>query len=299
MPTRSARAVTALALTLLLGACAATAGGDPSTDPGDPSPPADEATVVLQVVEVGGYTTPALLAARLPTVTVYADGRLLTEGPVAAIWPAPALPNLQQYLLDDGGVRDLVDRAVAAGVTEDGDLGEPPVADVTTTRFVVRTGGTTVTREVYALGMGSRLGPGEELGAAEEYGLTAEQLAARERLMTFLDELRDPAAALGAERVTGPEPYRPDALAGLVTPYVEVEPAQPEQPWPGPELPGEPIAPGVTCVTATGAEAQALLDAASSASSATPWVSTDGSRWSILLRPLLPHESGCAHLLAD
>ncbi|NEK86355.1 hypothetical protein GCU60_11380 [Blastococcus saxobsidens] len=287
MPTRPVRAGAALALLLLVSACASPAGGGPSPEP---APAAADATVVLQVTEQGGYTTPALLTGRIPTVTVYADGRLITDGPVVAIWPAPALPNLQLYLLDDGGVRDLVDRALAAGVAETDDLGRPPVTDVTTTRFVVRTGGTTVTREAYALGMD--LGP----APAGEAGLTEEQAAARDRLLTFLDELRDPAAALGAERVTGPEPYRPEAVAALVSPYVEVEPAQPEQRWPGPELPGEPIAPGVTCATATGAEAQALLEAAESASAATPWTSADGSRWTVLLRPLLPHESGCADL---
>ncbi|RZU32848.1 hypothetical protein [Blastococcus saxobsidens] len=285
MPTRSARTAAAVALVLLLGACAASAGDGSA----EPAPPADT-TVVLQVTEVGGYTTPALLTGRLPTVTVYADGRLITDGPVAAIWPAPALPNLQVHLLDDGGVRDLVDRALAAGVAETGDLGQPPVTDVTATRFAVRTGGTTVTREAYALGMD--LGPARD----GEAGLTEDQTAARERLLAFLDELRDPAAALGAERVTGPEPYRPEAVAALVSPYVEVEPAQPEQRWPGPTLPGEPIAPDLTCVTATGAAARTLLDAAASASMATPWTAEDGSRWSVLLRPLLPHESGCADL---
>ena len=289
MPTRCVRTATAVALVLVLGACAASAG-DGSPDPAGPAPPAEDATVVLQVTEVGGYTTPALLTGRLPTVTLYADGRLITDGPVMAIWPAPALPNLQVHLLDDGGVRDLVDRALAAGVAGTSDLGQPPVTDVTTTRFAVRTGGTTVTREAYALGMD--LGPAGD----GEAGLTEEQAAARQRLLTFLDELRDPAAALGAERVTGPEPYRPEAVAALVSPYVEVEPAQPEQRWPGPELPGAPIAPDVTCVAASGAQAQALLEAAASASAATPWTAADGSRWSALLRPLLPHESGCADL---
>ena len=292
MPTPSVRAGAAVALALLLSACAGRAGGGPAADPGEPAPPAGNDTVVLQVTEVGGYTTPTVLTGRLPTVTVYADGRVITDGPVVAIWPPPALPNLQVHLLDDGGVRDLVDRALAAGVAETGDLGEPSVTDVTSTRFVVRTGGTTVTREVYALGIGSA--PGRD-GSS---GLTQEQSAARERLSALVDDLRDPAATLGADRVTGPEPYRPETVAALVSPYVEVEPAQPERRWPGPELPGEPIAPDVTCVTATGEEAEALLAEASSASGATPWTSADGSRWSVLLRPLLPHESGCADLPA-
>lgn len=118
---------------------------------------------MLEVGEVGGYTTPALLAGRAPSVTVCSDGRLIAHGPVPAIWPAPALPNLQLYRLDDGGVRELVEQALAAGVSETTDLGNPPVTDVTDvtgTRLTVRTGGETVTREVCALGIGSL--PGAE-----------------------------------------------------------------------------------------------------------------------------------------
>ncbi|MGY2084643.1 hypothetical protein [Blastococcus sp. SYSU DS0539] len=294
MPTRPVRTVAAVVLVLLLAACAQRTGGQGAGGAGSPAAPGTEdATVVLQVLETGGYTTPAMLTGRVPTVTVYSDGRVITDGPVPAIWPAPALPDLQQYLLDDGGTRELVDRALAAGVAETGDLGAPPVADVTSTRFVLRTDGETVTRDAYALGIGS------PPGADGRYGLTEEQIAARQRLLALVDELRDPATVLGADRVTGPEPYRPEAVAALVTPYVEVEPVQPEHPWPGPELPGEPVAPGVACVTAEGAAAQAVLDAAASAGSATPWTSRDGSRWSVQLRPLLPHESGCADLPAE
>ena len=39
-----------------------------------------------------------------------------------------------------------------------------------------------------------------------------------------------------------------------------------------------------------------MLDAAAAANAATPWVTPDGTRWSVLLRPLLPDESGCADL---
>jgi hypothetical protein len=55
----------------------------------------------------------------------------------------------------------------------------------------------------------------------------------------------------------------------------------------------------VSCVSATGDQARALLDAAGSANSATPWVTADGTRWSVTFRPLLPDESGCADLGGD
>jgi hypothetical protein len=51
-------------------------------------------------------------------------------------------------------------------------------------------------------------------------------------------------------------------------------------------------------VTATGDQARALLDAARAGNAATPWTTADGTRWSVLFRPLLPDETGCADLLS-
>jgi hypothetical protein len=53
----------------------------------------------------------------------------------------------------------------------------------------------------------------------------------------------------------------------------------------------------VTCVVATGEQADAVLQAAAGASAATPWT-WDGQRWSVAVRPLHPDESGCEDLIA-
>jgi hypothetical protein len=39
-----------------------------------------------------------------------------------------------------------------------------------------------------------------------------------------------------------------------------------------------------------------VLDAAGSANALTPWVASDGTRWSVTFRPLLPDEGGCTDL---
>ena len=51
--------------------------------------------LVLLVEHTGGFVTPDTTASRLPLVSVYSDGRVVTEGPVIAIYPGPALPNVQ------------------------------------------------------------------------------------------------------------------------------------------------------------------------------------------------------------
>jgi hypothetical protein len=277
----------AVAAAVLLGLAACGERGTTAAPPPDTASqvPAAAEGLVLRVEYTGGFVTPTALAGRLPLVSVYADGVVISEGPVAAIYPGPALPNLQQQQIDRETVQDLVDRAIAAGVAETSDLGSPPVADAPSTRFTVVTTTGTYVREVYALSE----------SPTEGSGLSAEQEAARSELGDFLAEVTGPTVSGGDS-----QPYAPTSVAAVVSPWVD--PADglgtPEVAWPGPALPGEPTGgpPDVTCVTATGDQAQALLDAAGAANAATPWVTPDGTRWSVTFRPLLPDEFTCADL---
>lgn len=279
--TRLAVPAVAAAVVLGLAGCAERgATGSPSASSAPSAVPADDG-LVLRVEHTGGFVTPSTTLGRLPLASVYADGRVLTEGPVIAIYPAPALPNLQVAELEPDEVQQLVDRAMAAGVAETGDLGTPPIADAPSTRFMLVTSEGTHVREVYAL-----------WETPEGSGLTAEQEEARGRLSDLLTALTDPG--------TTTTPYAPASVAAVVTPWVDPQDglAQAELPWPGPALPGEPTGgpPDVTCVTADGAEAEAVLAAAADGNAATPWVTGDGARWTVTFRPLLPDETSCADL---
>jgi hypothetical protein len=273
--TSTARGASLLAVALALSACAG--GGGDTAAPPSPAAPLPSG-LVLQVAAVGGFSTPEELASRLPVVSVYGDGRVLTQGPQIEIWPSPALPNVQVQQVDEATVRDLVDRAVEAGVTETGDLGEPPLADVTTTRFTLVTGEGTTVREV------------DGLAETPDDAVAAEQAADRERLRGLVEALTS---------VPGKsEGYVPQTVAAVVRPHTGGDPElpQPDVAWPGPGLPGTALGAGLTCVSATGQQAADVLAAAASATVLTPWVTADGSRWSIAFRPVLPHESGCADL---
>lgn len=73
-------------------------------------------------------------------------------------------------------------------------------------------------------------------------------------------ELTDLAGTLGADRVSAAQPYVPAAVAAFArhwVPAAEPVSAPSAQPWPGPVLPGEPIADvyGTRCVMVTGAAA--------------------------------------------
>jgi hypothetical protein len=274
----------ALAVAVLLGLTACGQGGATGMPQASNTfVPAPAQGLVLRVEYTGGFISPSVLISRLPLVSVYADGRVITEGPVAAVYPGPALPNVLVATIDQGAVQDLVDRALAAGVAETADLGTPPVADAPNTRFTLVTADGTYVREVSSLFE----------TPLEGSGLTADQESARAKLSDFLATLTDTAGGKA-------QAYRPDAVAVVAAPWLDPEDGlqQPEVPWPGPALPGEPTGGplDVGCVTATGDQAQQLLAAAGAANAATPWVTADGTRWTVAFRPLLPDETGCADL---
>lgn len=283
------RTLALLGLVGVLAACAEPPGNAGRPPPATVTLPGDPGALVLQVEHTGGFTTPDELASRLPIVSVYADGRVFAQGPVAAIYPPFAWPNVQVLQVSPAEVQGLADLAVDAGVTGTGDLGTPPVADVPSTRFTLVTAEVTFVREVYALSEG--------MGAD---GLTDEQRAAREKLRSLIEQLTTRAQpGDGSPRV-----YEPAAVAAVVRPWTAPEAdgsgvdfAGPPRPWVGPPLPGELLGPlpDLTCVVATGEQARAVRDAATGASTQTPW-SWGDAVWSVSFRPLLPHETGCADL---
>jgi hypothetical protein len=284
------RAAAAASLFLLV-ACAQD-GGD-TASPADAPAPRDPDTVALRIDHTGGFLTPGDSIARLPIVTIYGDGRAIFQGPVPAIYPGPALPNVQVINISAADVDKLVARAADAGVGTAEDLGQPPIADAPSTRFTVDTEGGPVTTEVYAL---------SESGTDTDSGLSADQVAARTKLRELLTAVSDLPGTLGL-KAGSEQPYKPAALAAIATPYVAPDRAtvgqeQPEVAWPGPALPGTPAGKGLEtgCVTVSGADTAKVLAAADKANAATPWTS-GGRKWTVNLRPLLPDETGCADLL--
>jgi hypothetical protein len=284
-------AAAAVTLFLITG-CARPAGG--GNGPAETVPsgaassaPATADTLVIRIERVGGLMAPEQMPGKLPLVSVYADGRLISQGPQIAIYPAPALPNLQVQQLDQATVDGLLAKADAAGIHPGLDLGTPNVADAPTTRITVATSRGTQTLAVVGL---TEAGPNDPR-------LTPAQRDARAKVATFVQEVTDLPGASGTPKG---RPYRPDSVAALAHPYVRPSDGLPERPrpvdWPGPPLPGTPL--GTTgCVTVSGADAAEVLQAAADATAITPWRS-GGASWNVRFRPLLPDETGCADLAA-
>jgi hypothetical protein len=278
-------ALRVLAATLLL--LAAGCGTDPDGTAPAASYGPDE--LVLRIDVSGGMVPVAMTVTEIPTLSVYGDGRVVTNGPMIEIYPGPALPNVQQQRISAGDVAKLVDRAVDAGVGGQADFGMPNVADAPTTHIMVRTAAGEQVSDVPALGIGDDELPGP-------------QRAARQRMQRLVEALSDLPSTLGKGAVSKSEPFPATGVAAVAAPWTEsggdqgIQPQAPQE-WPGPALPGEAQAdrPGVHCVSATGEQSALILAAAGKANARTPWRSA-GATWQVTFRPLLPGEAGCADL---
>jgi hypothetical protein len=232
----------------------------------------------------GGFVPAERIVGRIPEVSVYADGRIITEGPVPAVYPGPAMPNLQVTTITPEQVTALAREAQEAGVRTGSDLGQPGVADAPNTRIDVVVGGTTQSVSVMALREAQENDP----------RLTPEQRAARAKLAAFADKLRD--YGIGGKS----QPYAAAKVAALAQPYVRKDDGLPGEftplAWPGPALPGEKLNPNVKtgCVVADGPAVLAAVTAGK-ANQQTPWTSGT-EQYRITFRPLLPDENGCADL---
>lgn len=285
---------------LLVAAC----GGDDAVgeDATPTNPPASPTTALIDhptgadepvlLIEQGGGLVPReMLMTSLPLIAVYGDGTVVTQGPIPAIYPGPALPNLRQSTITESGIQALLARADDAGLL-DGDVtyADAPVADGPTTIFRVTAGGRTSTTSVYALGIGD---PPPDA--------SQEERDARQRLATFLNDATSLLDWLPASDVTLRDAeYEIERLrlvtrpTGAANATPEVQPGQTDWPLATPlAVFGEPHwLPETRCAVVDGSDLYMLLPALRQANSLTEWRS-DGGTWALFPRPLLPHEGGC------
>ena len=106
-----------LVAVVAVGACSgagagstATASPEPSESPtsGEISYPTGSDDLVLRFRYVGGFAPPSAHLMDLPVVSVYGDGTVIVPGPLPAIYPGPALPNLQRATISQAGMQVLL-----------------------------------------------------------------------------------------------------------------------------------------------------------------------------------------------
>lgn len=262
------------------GATGAT-GGEPIDHPtgGD--------QVVLRWEYRDGFVPYEYLLKRLPSWTLYGDGRVIVEGPMIEIYPSPALPNVQVRRISEDGVQAILRAAKDAGLMDgDASYDYRCITDAPTTVFTTTAGGSTSVVSAYAL------------GDATGGNCPDVDVEARRTLVEFQGRLGDlswlPEGSVGEE-----EPYVAGEVRIYVLPY-QGQPDLPQEPvgWPLEERLdrfGKPVEGGLQdtrCGVVSGSDLETLGPLMRGANDLTPWTS-DGREYRLILRPLLPDEHGC------
>ena len=282
---RRFRSALLVSLALLAAACGRLVDDGGGAGSGGIEHPTGASDLVLKVDMGGGFVMPQYALTRTPQFALYGDGLLVTTGPQIEIYPSPALPPLLASRLTGSGIQKVLEAARDAGLFQDATYDDfCGVADVGTTTFTVTAEGATHVVSAYALGFDG----------------CADDPAAREALVAFSSKLMDLSWLDSEMDVVGPTgPYAYASIAIVVEPYA---------PFDDPTLPQEEVAwPLATslatfgdtvmgldfrCGVLTGADVETLRPLFESTNQMTPWTS-DGERWKLGLRPLLPDETAC------
>jgi hypothetical protein len=282
----------AVPMALLVGACSASSPAPYS----GPVPHPSGSDLVVRIEWTGGFVPYESLFTSLPRFTLLGDGRVIIEGPTIAIYPGPALPNLQVRRLTEEGIQSVLSRIAETGLFGESaswDGAAQFIADANDTVFTVRTDGREVVVDVYALGfLSDPVSDSPDISAAER--------DAHSRLLRLENDLLSLETWIPADDWAddGWQAYAADSLRLLVA-NIDDRPPNPD------DLGSEPMAwPSTTapdafgtamdvhevrCGVVTGAEADAWYAALEQANQLTPW-SHDGHRYSVTARPLLPDE---------
>jgi len=287
---------------ILVAACGSAPAASPTPPTGGPSPaptglptgtPAPStsaaAELILRITSEGGFIGPAATLATIPTVSVYADGRILTPGPIDAIYPGPLLPPVAVTDVGPAGAQAIVAAIRAAGLdkpfTGDPGVGNPDSGE---TVFAVTLDGTTTTTRLHLGGGGPGL-PG---------GLGGSPDPARDAAQHLLERLQDPAETWGSTPKTST--FVPTAYRVFVAPGAPVGDGATPQPtvdWPlsmpldafgVPAVPDRGIA-GLRQGAVFGADAATLGPVLQAATQLTAF-SSGGKLYTLYVRPLLPDE---------
>ena len=257
------------AAALAVSACGG-GGGSGAEVPADPDAP------VVQIRFEGGFLPVEISLGRGPRYTLLADGRLIREGPVIAIYPGPLLPNyLVSQINEDqmNTVLELVDKiGLPEMENEVEDSAASFIADASTEVVTYWDTAGQHTYSVYALGI--------------EPDSSNPSTAAFTELLVVLNQL-----ATGESVPYEPERAQVIAGFGFVDPdFSDVR----DWPLDNTDFSHWETLPNQWMCTTYGPE---VLDAFADASQTTQWTHPDpmmdAPAFTLLVRPLHPGEPDC------
>ena len=285
---RFARPGALLLASLSLVACVGSAGAvtpSPSPDALDGDKP------VFRLSWDGGFVTPEMLLGRMPIVTVYADGRVITNGPVLAIYPGRLMPNLQEHTLSAEGLQRLIDLAREKDLLKTVHYDFPGMADAADTVLEIELDGKSYRVSAYALAEA-----GVDIAAP---GLDQATIDGRADLRAFVDALTGIPAGdfVDEEHPFALDGVRIYASRAVIVPNSELPGEQPAIDWPLADLAtaGDKVDNAVLdvrCQVVEGEDLAEVLPLLQDANSLSTFRS-EGQPYSFIVVPLLPGETGC------
>jgi hypothetical protein len=285
-----ARPAAILLLAAVATACVGTAGASaPSSSP-VPTPTPDR--VVFRVDGDGGFVAPGTVLGRLPQVVVYADGRVVMAGPQIEIYPGPLMPSLQVRTLTPEALAGLVQLAKDKDLLKDAHYDVVGIADAVTTVLTLDVDGRVFRVSAYAL-----MEAGVE-GTDWADAMDDATKAGRSALGSFIDAL----TGIPESGFTGPwTTYEAGSLRLFAAPAGDrpddMIPAGDPVAWPGANLgtAGAPVGDGplgFRCQVVSGEDLATVMPVLRDANQLTV-LRSGGADWSLIVRPLLPGETGC------
>jgi hypothetical protein len=288
---RLARPAALTLVTVIATACVGSAGAAAPT----PSATPDPDKVIFRVSWDGGFVSPQMLLGRLPIVAVYADGRVITQGPQIEIFPGPLMPNLVEHTLSGTALERLIELASDKDLLRNANYDFPGIADAPDTVLEINLDGTSYRISAYAL-LEAAIEADIEAGETQLDGATVEGRAA---LREFIDALTGIPAA---DFVDEEHPYEYGALRlfwskAEIARDSEFPGEQPPVAWPLGDLAtaGETVdnpAIDVRCQVLEGDDLAKVFLLLAEANTLSVFESGDAF-YTFIPRPLLHGETGC------
>ena len=261
----------------------------PPVPPQSPSAkPVDPDQVVFRVTWEGGFVTPESLLARLPIIVVYADGRVITQGPQIDIYPGPMLPNLQEHTLSADALARLVQLARDKDLLQTVHYPFPGVADVPDTVLEINLDGKSyrVERD-RARFRWRRVERGRRhRGPSRSSGLH------RRADRCPGGRFRRPGAPVHVHGRSGSTRARPSWFRTASSPASSHRSTGRWRTWPRPACPVANSPLDIRCQIIDGDDLAKVLPLLETANSLSTFRS-EGELYSFTVRPLLPGEAGC------
>ena len=289
--------ITVLSVAVIAAACSSAGSASPSASSQPSAPPTSggvdhptgTADVVLQLEEGGGFVPIEFLAGQAPAFTLFGDGRVVFQ-PAVTTFPEPGPDGVVRNApwrtaqLDAAQIDELLTFALGQGGlgAASDNYGNDMVADASTSTFKINAGGVDKTVAVYALGL--------------EDPNNATDLVPRRAFKALADRLRD----FDRAGTISTDVYVPDSFRAVLVER-EGDPGAKPSPWPWPDLTMSDFMADVNGVgatqfphrtmTATEVGELGLGDVAGGAQGVT-LTGPAGKLYTLILRPLLPHETG-------